>query len=308
LAKIDQLPYPRAPPLSRRAHCTGLCALLQSPPLPWRGMAPDLFEFAGITVRGYGLAIGIGILLMTWVVQHESARIALPRLGEVWVVILIALVAAAFVGGKLAWWLGDPPRARAVLAQQGWGVFLREGFVFYGSLLLCVPTGWLVLRAFRLPVARSLDVIFLALPLLHAAGRIGCVLAGCCYGCATEGPLGITFRNGRGLNGVPLLPVQLLEAAAELGVFAWLWFRLRPRQRYEGEIVLVWIVLYALVRIPIEALRGDGNPVLLPWRAGQHQPGMAPLGLTLSQAIALLLLLVALPLHLRLRSRARSGG
>lgn len=270
-------------------------------------MAPVLFEFGPITVRGYGLCIGIGILLMTWVVQTEARRIELPKLADVWVVILLALVVAAFVGGKIAYWFSNPERARAVLEQQGFGAFLREGFVFYGSLAACVPTGWLMLKAYGLPVARSLDVVFLSLPLLHAAGRIGCLMAGCCYGCKTDGVLAITFEHGRGLNGHALVPIQVYEALLELGVFAYLWLRLRFRKRYDGEIVLVWLVLYGVTRLVTEQFRGDGNPVLVPFREGTHAEGMPPLGLTLSQVMALAILAVALPLHLYLaRKHART--
>lgn len=270
-------------------------------------MAPELFEIGGITVRGYGLCIGIGILLMTWVVQSESKRIDLPKLGDVWVVILLAFVVAAFVGGKIAFWFSNPERARELLDQQGWGPFLREGFVFYGSLALCVPTGWLLLKAYKLPVMRSLDVVFLALPLLHAAGRMGCLFAGCCYGCTTDSGFSLVFERGRGLNGVPLLPIQLLEAGAELCVFLFLWLWLRKHKRYDGQIVVVWLILYAVMRVATEQFRGDGNPVLIPFRDGEHEPGMAPLGLTLSQVTAIGLFALALPVHLfQLRRHPRA--
>ena len=57
-------------------------------------------------------------------------------------------------------------------------------------------------------------------PLFHCFGRIGCFMAGCCYGIPTEGPLGITFTHSIvAPNGVSLLPIQLIEAGANVITF-----------------------------------------------------------------------------------------
>ncbi len=58
------------------------------------------------------------------------------------------------------------------------------------------------------------------LPLGHAFGRIGCFFAGCCYGISWKH--GFVYHSTVGFTpiGVPLLPIQLIEAGTLLVLFA----------------------------------------------------------------------------------------
>ena len=96
-----------------------------------------------------------------------------------------------------------------------------------------------------------------ALPLVHAVGRVGCFCAGCCYGRAAPPPWGIAFTHAiAGPNGVPLLPVQLWEAGAELVIFAFLlWYA--GRAAGPGQMLRAYVFCYAPVRFVLEWFRGD---------------------------------------------------
>ena len=90
-------------------------------------------------------------------------------------------------------------------------------------------------------------------------GRIGCFMAGCCYGKPTESFLGVTFTDvacqARPLN-VPLHPTQLYEAFYIFAVMIVLLF-LRRVKRFYGQLFLVYLMLYAVGRFILEYLRGD---------------------------------------------------
>ena len=81
------------------------------------------------------------------------------------------------------------------------------------------------------------------MPLVHAVGRVGCFCAGCCYGRAAPPPWGIAFTHAiAGPNGVPLLPVQLWEAGAELVIFAFLlWYA--GRAAGPGQMLRAYVAL-----------------------------------------------------------------
>jgi phosphatidylglycerol---prolipoprotein diacylglyceryl transferase len=101
-----------------------------------------------------------------------------------------------------------------------------------------------------------------AAPLGHAIGRLGCFAAGCCYGKPTALPWAVTFHSeaaarisGTPLN-VGLHPTQLYEAAAEfLNFLLLVW--LGPKQRFSGQILGAYFILYGAERGVIEFFRGD---------------------------------------------------
>jgi len=92
---------------------------------------------------------------------------------------------------------------------------------------------------------------------------MGCLLAGCCYGRATDVPWGITFTSTLAAAnvGTPLEiaihPTQVYEAVAELlvlGVLLWGERRWRP---FPGRTFWTYLLLYPIARIIIEFYRGD---------------------------------------------------
>ena len=92
--------------------------------------------------------------------------------------------------------------------------------------------------------------------LVHAFGRAGCFLTGCCYG-LPHPRLGISFsRSLIAPNGVPLLPVQLYGAGLELLLFICLYRGCRRKS--DGYRLLgFYLFLYGLARFGLEFLRGD---------------------------------------------------
>ena len=111
----------------------------------------------------------------------------------------------------------------------------------------------------KLPFGPLVTDLVPAVPLFHAFGRVGCFLAGCCYGIpAPAGWLGVTFSQALlAPNGVALVPVQLYEAAGCLLLFLLL-DRLARRGWSGGQLLPVYLSLYGAFRFLLEFLRGDG--------------------------------------------------
>ena len=135
------------------------------------------------------------------------------------------------------------------------------GLVFYGAPLGGGLAYLGACRLLRLPAARLLDAVVAGIPAAHALGRIGCFLAGCCYGRPWEGvgavhyphPLAPAFAPGVWRHPVPLYEAALLLALA--AVLA-LW----PRQQTgDGRWVGVYLMGYAFIRSTTELFRGDAE-------------------------------------------------
>lgn len=147
----------------------------------------------------------------------------------------------------------------------------QGGLVFYGGVLAGAATMAWYARRHGLGVRRAADVLAPSLALGHAVGRIGCLLAGCCFGKVTSGPLGIELGEGsialqdfiaRGLlptsaeRTPPLHATQLYESIGELALFVAL-VRLAPRLRRPGDLTLTWLAGYSALRFVLELFRGD---------------------------------------------------
>ena len=134
-----------------------------------------------------------------------------------------------------------------------------------------------------MPVLKTCDHIIPYLALGHAIGRIGCFFAGCCYGKPTDLPWAVTFTHPHSLAklGVPLHPTQLYSSIKALLVFLIL-ITFRRYKKGEGQLIFLYMLLYAAGRLIIEPLRGDDRGLLI-------------LGsITLTQAVALILIPVAI--------------
>lgn len=119
----------------------------------------------------------------------------------------------------------------------------------------------------------ALDLIALSIPIPWVFAKLACLFNGCCYGRPSSLPWAITFpQGGAGAPaGVPLHPTQIYEILLVLcivGVFAAL-----KRERWQGTMLLWFLILYGFGRAAIEFWRGDAD----------HHVYIGPL--TLSQVI-----------------------
>jgi phosphatidylglycerol:prolipoprotein diacylglycerol transferase len=234
---------------------------------------PTLFTVHGLGLHSYGLAIAVGFTLGVVVAARQARRVGLD--GAAFVDLLFWILVWGIAGSRLAFVLlhaGHYFRLCAsgrdcLAALKLW----EGGLVFHGGALAATAAVLLFCRRRRWRFAQVADVLAPALALGHAAGRVGCYLAGCCYG--KPWAAGVSFPPGSvasdelapGLPTPPLHPVQLYEAAGELAIFAVL-LLLRRRARCDGAVALTYALLYGLLRFAVELFRGDaGRGFVAPW-------------------------------------------
>lgn len=218
-------------------------------------MHPTLFEIGGITIYSYGFMIAIGVLVaVTYMVLQGKKDVGLTfdQANSLFLFIFIS----AFIGGKIFLIFEDPARYLGNPMKLATG----SGFVFYGSFLFAVPTMLWYFKKEKLNTYKMLDVMAVVTCLVHMFGRLGCFLAGCCYGKPTSSSLGMTFTDpscqAEPLN-TPLYPSQLMEAAYILLVMIVLIIVKKYYQRFYGQLFLLYLMLYAIGRSVLEIFRGD---------------------------------------------------
>lgn len=217
-------------------------------------MHPILFEIGSFPVHGYGFCIAIGALLglfyMAWQGKKQIG-LSFDAANSLFLLIMLA----AIVGGKFFFFLENP----AYYLKNFSKLFTGAGFVFYGSFLFAVPVMLWFFKRNKIPTLAMLDIMAFVTCIVHGFGRIGCFMAGCCYGKPTESIFGVVFTNpvckARPLN-TSLHPTQLYEAGFIFLVLLLLFF-LKARKQFDGQLFLLYLMLYASGRAVLEIFRGD---------------------------------------------------
>ena len=226
-------------------------------------MHPVLFDlplgrFGTFTVGTYGLFYALGFLLALRLAMAYARRegIDAARIVDLGIVVLLA----GFIGAKLLLYLLDFRFYATHPMEMVRG--LRSAGVFYGGFALAGVAGLLYARRAGLPLARTADLAAPAAALGQAIGRIGCFLAGCCYGRSCSLPWAVTFTDPRAYDltgvplGTPLHPTQLYHAAADALILALTVLMMR-RRRVPGQVFWTYVLAYAALRFIVEFYRGD---------------------------------------------------
>ncbi len=138
--------------------------------------------------------------------------------------------------------------------------YMLGGFVFYGGLIGAVFGAYIYCRKYKVNFIGIIDIYAPLLPLIHGFGRVGCFLAGCCYGIEYHGFLSITFPYNElvpELSEVPRFPVQLVEAGFNFILFGVLFTIMNKNKLKPGRALGIYLIYYTIVRYILEMFRGD---------------------------------------------------
>ena len=212
-----------------------------------------------------------------------GTHVKVPAYG---VMLALAFTAAYIDGLRRAFKLGEDPKhienlflitiVASILGSRGFHVVIEEpgyywrnpgkivavwegGYVFYGAMLSAIAAIFIYCRRKKVAYLQFADIAAPATALGLFVGRLGCFLAGCCWGKACDLPWAARFTHPEtfnGARGLPVHPTQLYESFAALGIYLVLNRRFRNRER-QGQIFFEGILVYSVVRFIIEFWRGD---------------------------------------------------
>lgn len=214
-------------------------------------MHSEIVTIFGITIHGYGLMIGLGFI-MAVVLSCLRAKKAQLSSDAVIDIALIAIV-IGFLGAKVMYVIVEFDRFLA----DPMSVLGSSGFVVYGGIIAGVIGAILYCRRKKLSFLEYFDLMIPGVAVAQGMGRIGCFLAGCCYGRETDSWLGVVFpEGGIAPAGVKLLPTQLFSAGGDflLAAALILYGRTKPKK---GNVGALYLILYGIGRFVIELFRND---------------------------------------------------
>ncbi|MCP4681343.1 MAG: prolipoprotein diacylglyceryl transferase [Desulfobacterales bacterium] len=217
-------------------------------------MFPNLFSIGPLTFHTYGLFVALGFFvgLMVTIRLGKSEGIAPQIIMDMGFIIILC----AIIGSRLMYILMNA----SGFSQRPLDIFKiwQGGLVFSGGVIVVVPAVLWYVKRHNLSWWKVADLWAPAAALGQAFGRIGCFMAGCCYGNPTDQKWGVVFTNPESLGplNVFLHPTQLYSAISGFIIFIVLML-LRQKKKFDGRIFLWFLILHSTARLAIERFRGD---------------------------------------------------
>jgi len=220
-------------------------------------MHPILFKIGPLTIYTYGVMVALGIFFGSLVLMKLAEKEGLNTKDVAdtafWTVI------AGFIGARLFFFLYNPeylnPWYRIFFFWQG-------GLVWYGGVIFGVITAIYFVKKRKIDPWKLADIVSIALSVGLGFGRIGCTMAGCCYGIECHAPFAIVFHDPHSaapLN-VPLWPTEPMSSIANFSI-AGILYLLYKRRKAVGEIFGFYLILYGTFRFLIEFVRATPKEI-----------------------------------------------
>lgn len=218
-----------------------------------------ILNIGSFTIGVYGICCTVGIVLAGLLALYNAKSQKIDKYDMI--ICFAAILIGAFIGAKLLYLIIDFQAVRQYFEQNGFNFetlsgIAQGGFVFYGGFIGGLLGIFIFSGIRKVSPIHFITVIAPSVPLAHAFGRVGCFMAGCCYGIPSE-KFGIAFTNSLGApNGIKLFPVQLLEAGLLLilAIICQIYF---SKSKHRHCTVYLYIFLYPIIRLVTERFRYD---------------------------------------------------
>jgi phosphatidylglycerol:prolipoprotein diacylglycerol transferase len=222
-----------------------------------------------IPVHTYGILVAAGFLVAMSLAARAAERSGLNR--DKVLDLSFGILIAAMVGSRLLFIIVNWDEYSHDLL--GIFQFWKGGLVFYGGFIGAVLFSLWYMRRNDMPFLQYADAMGPTVAIGQALGRIGCFAAGCCWGgaCDLHYPLAARFPpeslayqsqlaaqaiSAGAPSTIPIHPTQLYEALGCALIFLFLTYW-RARKRFHGELLALYLMMYAPLRAVVELFRGD---------------------------------------------------
>lgn len=218
---------------------------------------PVAFNLGPIAVHWYGIMYMLALLsalyAAKWLVRYDKLPFSNDILDSYFIWIEIGIIIGARVGyilfydSHVEYYLSHP--------WQMFNPFLDGTFVgirgmsYHGAIVGFLLGTWFFSLKKKMRIWGLLDLVALSVPIGYIFGRIGNFLNQELVGRYTEVSWGIY------VDGVLRHPSQLYEAVLEGLVIFILLFWYRKHQRFEGELIALYGLLYSIARFVAEFYR-----------------------------------------------------
>jgi 16S rRNA (cytosine1402-N4)-methyltransferase/phosphatidylglycerol:prolipoprotein diacylglycerol transferase len=190
--------------------------------------------------------LSAGILAGILLAYNEAKRLGYDP--EYIIDLALWCVPAAVIGARLYYVIFEWDYYRGDIMKI---INIREGgLAIHGALIAAVLTGYVFTRVRKISFWNTADIVAPGIVIGQAIGRWGNFVNQEAHGGPTNLPWGIM------VDGVRVHPTFLYESIWDIGVFIFL-ILYRRKKKVDGEVFLLYGILYSVGRFWIEGLRTD---------------------------------------------------
>lgn len=213
-------------------------------------------NFFGINIPSYGFMITTGVIVAN-VIAYVVLKYTKQDIND-FIILESYCILGAFIGAKIFYFIVSCNDIdwKQIINPVYFNELMQSGFVFYGGLIGGLVFIYAAGKIHNIISEEYVRKFIFLIPVIHSFGRVGCFMAGCCYGIPYNGFGAIIFpENSFALPGVKLFPVQLLEAGLLLAIsFTILILQWKKNWYYTIE---TYLIIYGIVRFILEYVRYD---------------------------------------------------
>lgn len=214
----------------------------------------DEFSIGPITIHMYGVMFALGFISALKICEVRAKKKNLSD-DIVWGLFIGAIV-GGLLGARLLYYIVE---FKAIMKDISILWNFTNGYVVYGGIIGGVLVDYLYCRYKKVNFMKYFDLVMPSVAFAQGLGRIGCFLAGCCYGRETTSFIGITYTTSKiAPNGVKLIPTQLISSAGDfLFAFLLILYDNKCKEKKDGSVAYAYFALYSIGRFVIEFFRND---------------------------------------------------
>ena len=218
-------------------------------------MKPVLLSFGKLHVYAYGMMIAIGIIAAIYYMEKRAPKYGMDSDSAFSMALCAAI--SGIVGAKVLYLITVLPQLLA--DPSAITMYLSSGFVVFGGIIGGILSCMLYARHKKWDFIKYFDLFMPSIAMAQGFGRIGCFMAGCCYGRQTDSCFSVTFPTdpfSQAPAGIALIPTQLISSCLNfincilLSIYA-------RHSKKDGRVGALYLILYSIGRFIIEFYRGD---------------------------------------------------
>lgn len=219
-------------------------------------MRRELLHLCGpFSIYSYGLAIAIGLIVFSYLCMKNKTIMRIISAERFIETVGISLI-VGLTGARVLYLLNSWRQIESygeIFAVWSGGLSVLGGII---AILIVIP--W-YLKYIKVPVLPFLDAVSVNAPLLHSIARLGCFMAGCCYGKPSSLAWAITYTDvdSEAPVNIPLHPTQLYTAFLLLITFLIFRYIIYPRIKTPGTMLMIYLVFEGIIRFSMDYVRDD---------------------------------------------------
>jgi len=211
----------------------------------------ELFSIGFLTIYSFGVMVAIGVICAV-LLASKRAKVRNLCANFLYSLCIVSLV-FGFIGARLLYLLVNLDSFISNPVQ----VLTGSGFVVYGGIIVGVLAAAVFCKLKNVRFLPYFDLVAPSIAIAQGFGRIGCLLAGCCYGRESNSIISMVFHNSSiAPNDVNLVTTQVISSIGNFMIaFALLVYS--RKERADGKIGAMYLILYSSGRFVIEYFRSD---------------------------------------------------